>query len=85
MKTNEIIIYNILRRLDEIDNNKDFKSNYPDISAIEYLYAKVYPNIKLKRLMNILNCKAKRISAFELKYIAQALNIEISKLVKLKT
>jgi hypothetical protein len=82
MNLNEKIVYNILLKLKEIDDNETFKKNNPSITAREYLYAKVHENIKLKRLISILNGKAKRITTYELIYISEALNIKVSDLVK---
>ena len=81
METKEIIIDNILKRLNEINNDEIFKKANPNISAEEYLYAKVYKIIKLKRLTNILNGNAKKITTNELCNIANALNVSLDYLV----
>ena len=82
MKTKERIIYNILKRLDEMNNDEKFKKAYPNIKAEEYLVVKLYKSIKPKRLINILNGKAKRITTIELCYISKALNVKLSDIVK---
>ena len=82
MNLNEKIFNNILLKLKEIYDNEIFKKNNPGITSREYLYAKVHNNIKLKRLINILNGKAKRITTYELIYFSKALNVSVSELVK---
>ena len=79
---NEKIRYNILKRLNEINYDDNFKKLYPDIKAEEYLVVKLYKSIKPKRLINILNGKAKRISTYEVCQISKALNVKLSELVK---
>lgn len=71
--TNRILFY-----LDNMNNDEEFKKNNPDITAQEYLCAKVNSNITPKRLVNILNGKAKRITLSELVHISRVLNIEIT-------
>lgn len=70
--TNRILFY-----LDNMNNDEEFKKNNPDITAQEYLCAKVNPNITPKRLVNILKGKAKRITLSELVYISKALGIDV--------
>lgn len=82
MNVYDIVTKNILLKLVEIDEDPIFKEKNPGILASEYLYAKVYPKIKTKRLINILNGKANRITLRELYYIAEALNIPLSELFK---
>ena len=82
MNINERIIYNILKQLDKMNKDEKFKERNPNILAQEYLYAKLQPYIKIKRLSNILNGKAKRITLDELVHIANALNVRIHELVK---
>ena len=72
----------ILKYLDKMDNDEEFKKTCPDIKAVEYLIAKVNPDISPQRLMNILSGKAKRITIKELCIICYALNIEITDLFK---
>lgn len=78
MNIYEKITKRILFYLDNMNNDEEFKKNNPDITAQEYLCAKVNPNITPKRLVNILNGKAKRITLSELVHIARVLNIEIT-------
>lgn len=80
MNTRENVIYNILKRLNELNENEELKKN--KISSMEYLYAKVYKSIKPKRLNNILNNKAKKISLKELDCIAKALHMSTYELFK---
>ena len=70
--TNRILFY-----LDNMNNDEEFKKNNPDITAQEYLCAKVNPNITPKRLVKILKGKAKRITLSELVYISKALGIDV--------
>ncbi len=84
MNTKEVVIYNILKRAEEIVNNPEFKKKYPDIQAGEYLYAKLHNKIKLKRLLDILGNKAEKISLREINYIADALNVPVNKLFESK-
>ncbi len=76
------ITLKILCYLDEMNNEEEFKNSCPGITSQEYLCAKVHPNIKPKRLINILNGKAKRITLSELVYISQALHIELTEFFK---
>lgn len=78
MNIYEKITKRILFYLDNMNNDEEFKKNNPDITAQEYLCAKVNPNITPKRLVNILKGKAKRITLSELVHIARVLNIEIT-------
>lgn len=78
MNIYEKITKRILFYLDNMNNDEEFKKNNPDITAQEYLCAKVNPNITPKRLVNILNGKAKRITLSELVHISRVLNIEIT-------
>ena len=82
MNTNDIIVRNILLKLDELDNDENFKKNCPGIKSQEYLYSKVYKVISLKRLVNILHGKAKKIKVEELVIISKALNVSLNDLVK---
>ena len=82
MTINERITKNILIKLNEMNNDTIFKERCPNIRAEEYLYAKVSKKIKIKRLTNILNRKAKRITLEELVCIADALNVYLYELVK---
>ena len=77
MNIYEKITKRILFYLDNMNNDEEFKKNNPDITAQEFLCAKVNSNITPKRLVNILNGKAKRITLSELVHIARVLNIEI--------
>lgn len=65
-----------------MNNDEKFKKAFPGIKAEELLCAKTHKVIKIKRLINILNGKAKRITTVELCYIASALNVKLSELVK---
>lgn len=78
----EKLTIKILFYLDEINKNDDFKKINPGITSQEYLYLKVNPNITQKRLANILNGKAKRITLKELYIISNALNIELIEFFK---
>ena len=69
-------------KLNELDNNENFKKNCPGIKSQEYLYSKVYKDISLKRLVNILHGKAKKIKVEELVIISKALNVSLNDLVK---
>lgn len=75
--TNRILFY-----LDNMNNDEGFKKNNPNITAQEYLCTKINPNITSKRLINILNNKAKRITLSELVYIANVLGVDITDLFK---
>ena len=72
----------ILYYLDKMNNDTEFKKIYPDITAQEYLCAKVHNDISPKRLINILSGKAKRITLSELVSISRALQIDINELFK---
>lgn len=72
----------ILKYLDKMDNDEEFKKTCPDIKAVEYLIAKVNPDISPQRLMNILNGKAKRITLQEVCIICHWLNIEVAELFR---
>ena len=82
MNINERIVRNILLKLEEMNNDKKFKKMNPGITAKEYLYAKLYYDIKTERIINILNFKAKRITLKELVCISKALNVSLYELVK---
>ncbi len=82
MGINEKIVLNILEELVKLNEKKEFKNNCPDITAQEYLCAKVQPHIKPQRLVNILNLNVKRIRIDEVEIIAKALGIDISVLFK---
>ena len=79
-KRDELI--NILEELVKLNENKEFKKVCPDITAQEYLCAKVQPYIKPQRLVNILNLNVKRIRIDEVEIIAKALGVDISILFK---
>lgn len=72
----------ILKYLDKMDNDEEFKKACPNIKAVEYLIAKVNPDISPQRLMNILSGKAKRISLQEVCIICHWLNIEVAELFR---
>lgn len=76
------IVREIYKYLDKMDNDENFKKNFPDITASEYLITKVNPDIKSQRLINILSGKAKRISLQEVCIICYWLNIEVSDFFK---
>lgn len=76
------IVVEILKYIEKMDNDEEFKKNYPDITATEYLIAKANPDIKPQRLINILSGKAKRITLQELCIICYWLNIELKDLIK---
>lgn len=82
MNIYEKIVKEILKYLDKIDNDEEFKKNCPDITAAEYLIAKANPDIKPQRLINILSGKAKRITLQELCIICYWLNIEVPDLFR---
>ena len=82
MNINERIIIRILEILDKLNNDEKFKKNCPDITATEYLCAKVHNHITPKRLVNILTGKAKEITLSEVICIAKALNVEVNELFK---
>lgn len=82
MNIYEKVTKRILFYLEKMEKDIDFKKNNPNITAKEYLYNKVIPNITSRRLSNLLNGKAKLITLTELVYITQALNIEIYDLFK---
>ncbi len=82
MNINDIIVKNILLKLDAMNNDDTFKERCPGILAQEYLYAKVHNDISLKRFINILNGKAKLIKTNELISISKALKMHLSDLVK---
>ena len=72
----------ILKYLEKMDNDEEFKKTCPDITATEYLIAKANPDIKSQRLINILSGKAKRITIQELCIICYWLDIELKDLFK---
>lgn len=76
------IVVEILKFLEKMDNDEEFKKNCPNIKAVEYLIAKANPDIKPQRLINILSGKAKRITLQELCIICYWLNIELKDLFK---
>ena len=76
------IVLEILKFLEKMDNDEEFKKNNPDITAQEYLCAKVNPNITPKRLVNILKGKVKRITLQEVCIICYWLNIEVPDLFR---
>lgn len=82
MNVYQKISIEILKCLDEMDNNEEFKKKNPNITATEYLITKVKPNIKLCRIINILTGNAKRISLKELSIICYWLDIELSDMLK---
>ena len=65
-----------------MNNDEEFKKVNPGITAQEFLCARVNSDITPKRLVDILNGKAKRITIKELCIICYALNIEITDLFK---
>ena len=76
------IVLEILKFLEKMDNDEEFKKNCPDITAAEYLIAKANPDIKPQRLINRLSGKTKRITLQELCIICYWLNIELKDLFK---
>lgn len=74
------VILNIWWYLDKMKDNEEFKKNCPNITPQEYLIAKANPDIKPKRLMNILNSKVKRITLSELIVISHVLGIKLKDL-----
>lgn len=76
------ITVEILKYLDKMNSDVEFKAINPNITAQEFLCARVNPDITPKRLVNILNGKAKRITIKELCIICYALNIELTDLFK---
>ena len=56
----------ILKYVDKMNNDEEFKKVNPGITAQEFLCARVNSDITAKRLVNILNGKAKRITIKEL-------------------
>lgn len=76
------LVKEILKFLEKMDNDEEFKKTCPNIKALEYLIAKVNPDIKPQRLINILSGKAKRITLKELCIICYWLNIELKDLFK---
>ena len=64
------------------NNDEEVKKTCPDIKAVEYLIAKVNPDISPQRLMNILSGKAKRITLKEVCIICHWLNIEVAELFR---
>lgn len=76
------IVVEILKYLEKMDNDEEFKKTCPDITATEYLIAKANPDIKSQRLINILSGKAKRITIQELCIICYWLDIELKDLFK---
>ena len=82
MNIYEKVTIEILKYVDKSNNAEEFKKINPGITAQEFLCARVNPDITPKRLVNILNGKAKRITIKELCIICYALNIEITDLFK---
>lgn len=82
MNIYEKITIQILSYLDKMNNDDEFKKINPRITAQEYLCARVNPNITPKRLINILNGKAKRITIKELSIICYGLNVEVPEFLK---
>ncbi len=82
MNVYEKITIEILSYLDKMNNDDEFKKANPGITAQEYLCARVNPRMTPKRIVNILNGKAKRITIKELCIICYALDIEITDLFK---
>ena len=82
MSIYEKVTIEILSHLDKLNNDEDFKKNNSGITPQEFLCARVNPDISPKRLFNILNGKAKRITIKELCIICWALNIELKELFK---
>lgn len=76
------ITIEILKYIDKMNNDEEFKKVNPGITTQEFLCTRVNPDITSKRLVNILNGKAKRITIKELCIICYALNIEITDLFK---
>ena len=72
----------ILKYVDKMNNDEEFKKVNPGITSQEFLCARVNSDITPKRLTDILNGKAKRITIKELCIICYALNIEITDLFK---
>ena len=72
----------ILKYVDKMNNDEEFKKTNPEITAQEFLCARVNPNITQKRLVNILNGKAHRITRAELVVISRVLRIELIDLFK---
>lgn len=72
----------ILKYIDKMNNDDEFKKSNLGITVQEFLCARVNSDITSKRLVNILNGKAKRITIKELCIICYALNIEITDLFK---
>ena len=62
------IVLEILKFLEKMDNDEEFKKTCPDITAAEYLIAKANPDIKPQRLINILSGKTKRITLHTLRH-----------------
>ena len=82
MNIYEKVTIEILKYVDKMNNDEEFKKANPGITVQEFLYNRVNPDITPKRLVNILNGKTKRITIKELCIICYALNIEITDLFK---
>lgn len=82
MNIYEKLILKIWSYLDKLGNDEEFKKNCPNITPQEYLIAKANPDIKPRRLINILNGKVKRITLAELVIISRVLRIDLVKLFK---
>ncbi len=72
----------ILKYVDKMNNDEEFKKVNPGITAQEFLCTRVNPDITPKRLINILNGKVKRITLAELVVISRVLRIELVDLFK---
>ena len=73
------IAINILNEMDKLQNSQEFKKSCPDISAGEYLAAKLIDKIKPQRLCNILSGKA-HTRVDEIILIAQVLRVSVDKI-----
>lgn len=82
MNIYEKITIEILSYLDKMNNDNEFKKINPGITAQEFLCARVNPHITPKRLVNILNGKAKRITIKKLCAICYGLNIGVPEFLK---
>lgn len=82
MNVYQKISLEILKYIDKMDNDEEFKKRCPGITATEYLITKSNPNIKPQRLINILTGKVKRITLKELSIICYWLDIELSDMLK---
>ena len=82
MNVYQKISLEILKYIDKMDNDEEFKKRCPGITATEYLITKSNTNIKPQRLINILTGKVKRITLKELSIICYWLDIELSDMLK---